>query len=380
MNLNEIEKYKIFECISGSQAYGTNTEKSDEDIRGIFSYPKDKLISLFDYPDNVSDETNDITFYELKKFFNLAAKSNPNIIELLWLPEDCIKKSSPQMELILKNRDLFISKKAYNSFIGYSIDQIKKARGQNKWVNNPKPEEKPDKMDFCWFLDVLSDVSDVMLKDQSEAFSSEVLEENIKQNKFPLRPKKVKDCEDLMGLAYHKAAKVEHTNIYRLYIDAMSGGVFQGSNKDLKLSSIKKEEEWHNFSGLLIFNEQAYEKELSDWENYWDWIKNRNPDRYKNQEEGITDYDTKNLMHCVRLLYSVKNILEGKGPIVRFEGEKLEFLMNIRNGEYSFDELMEIVDEENHQLELLKQKSKVPESVDMEKINDLYIKVLNCEK
>ncbi len=38
MNLQDIEKYKMFEHIAGSHAYGLNVESSDIDIRGILCY------------------------------------------------------------------------------------------------------------------------------------------------------------------------------------------------------------------------------------------------------------------------------------------------------------------------------------------------------
>jgi hypothetical protein len=36
--------------------------------------------------------------------------------------------------------------------VGYAFSQIKKARGQNKWINQPKPEAPPRKEDFCHVL------------------------------------------------------------------------------------------------------------------------------------------------------------------------------------------------------------------------------------
>nr|WP_284452530.1 nucleotidyltransferase domain-containing protein [Parachlamydia acanthamoebae] len=45
MDLKELKESNciIFECISGSKAYGLSTETSDEDIRGVFILPREKF-------------------------------------------------------------------------------------------------------------------------------------------------------------------------------------------------------------------------------------------------------------------------------------------------------------------------------------------------
>src|SRR5688572_23031191 len=79
----------IFEAIVGSKAYGLDTAASDTDVRGVFVLPKELFFSL-DYTQQVSNESNDIVYYELKRFIELLAKNNPNIMELLSMPESCV--------------------------------------------------------------------------------------------------------------------------------------------------------------------------------------------------------------------------------------------------------------------------------------------------
>lgn len=67
-------KLIILECISGSKAYGLDTPSSDTDIKGVFLLPKSNFYGL-EYVPQVNNETNDIVFYELRRFMELLAKT-----------------------------------------------------------------------------------------------------------------------------------------------------------------------------------------------------------------------------------------------------------------------------------------------------------------
>ena len=72
----------IYECISGSRAYGLDLPTSDTDIRGVFLLPQHVLYGL-NYVPQVSNATNDEVYYELGRFMDLLAKNNPNILEFI---------------------------------------------------------------------------------------------------------------------------------------------------------------------------------------------------------------------------------------------------------------------------------------------------------
>lgn len=374
MQLDQLpQEWKLFETVAGSHAYGTSTPESDTDIRGVFQMPTERLLSLNKPQDRVADKKSDIEFHELGKFFHELLKCGPNVIELLYMPEDCVRLVTPKMEKIIANRDHFISQKCYHSFSGYAVSQIKRAQGQNKWINNPQPEDPPDKLDFCWFINILDDV-----EWRNGTQTTILLESNVP---LPWRPVKLSDTEILcdgeygnLDLSKHHAAKLEHCeNVYRLYRSPDAKGVFRNGN--LVVESISKREEWDCFVGFLIYNKPAYEAAKRDWKNYWEWKKNRNEARYRTQEAGEIDYDAKNMLHCFRLLWSGINILEAGEPIVRFTGTKRDELMKIRNGAYTHAELMEWVEQEMAYLEQLKEKTTLKHEVDRRVINELYLLV-----
>ena len=68
----------VFEVITGSRSHGLDTPTSDTDIKGVFVLPKNMFYGL-EYTAQVNNETNDIVYYELKRFMELLSKSNAGI-------------------------------------------------------------------------------------------------------------------------------------------------------------------------------------------------------------------------------------------------------------------------------------------------------------
>ena len=97
----------LFVSLTGSYAYGTNTDKSDKDYRGVYIQPLNDILS-FNYKGQINDNKNDVIFYEIKRFFELLIQSNPNILELLNVPDDCVIYKHSIFDTILSERDKFI--------------------------------------------------------------------------------------------------------------------------------------------------------------------------------------------------------------------------------------------------------------------------------
>lgn len=347
----------IFKHTAGSHMYGTNVSTSDIDTRGVFIESKDNLLSLYEPVQEVSDDSQDIKYYELKKFITLLNTANPTVIEMLWVPDDCVHIKTPIMDKLIENRNLFITAKAYHSHSGYAFAQIKRAQGKNKKVNNPQPIERPKREDFCWIIPQFS-------MDKSLLSSMNI--------KTPCRPIPVSNCQS-MDLTHMHCSALEHVpNTYRLYYYGDEAkGVFRGDDM-LVCESIPLEDELNHFVGILIYNQNEYDKAVNDWKSYHDWLKNRNDARWIDQENGKLNYDQKNMLHTFRLLYSGKNILTKGEPIVRFDGEQLEYLMDIRAGKFTYEALMEEVEGEMAIMEDLFKNTKLPYGVDHKKVDKLY--------
>ena len=338
----------IFECVAGSRAYGTATDGSDEDVRGIFVIPSAAYLDLVRPADQLGDERGNVVYYSLRRIVELLSHANPNILELLFMPQDCVLKSTSEMAALVAARDIFVTKQCADTHAGYAMSQIKKARGQNKWVNNPKPEATPAREEFCH----------VIPWRPGENASTP-----------PARPIALKRAG--WDLTEYHAAKLEHArDIYRLYrYGSGARGVFRGDV--LVCESIPEADEAQRFAGLLMYNESGWKQALADHNNYWAWRRERNEARWQQQERGELDFDAKNMMHTVRLLLSARSLMQNGYPLVRFEGEDLALLMSIRRGVLAFEQIMAMAESILSDCERLKAVAALPQTCDLGRAEQL---------
>jgi len=344
----------IFEAISGSNAYGTNTPESDTDIRGIFIQPLEDILK-YGFVEQVSDEKNDICFYELGRFFHLLIGNNPNIIELLDVPEDCVIFKHKLFELIEANKGMFLTSRVRFTFAGYAVDQIQKARGFNKKMNWEEAEMKrKNVLDFCYIL----------FDARSIPFPEWLQEQNaLNRATFPEFPFLT---QENFGLS-----KIDHAHdLYALYI--INNGIYSGKENanDVQLTSIPK--------GIdpiahLVFNKDAYSTHCRKFKEYTEWLTHRNENRVKMNKAHGKQYDSKNMMHCVRLLTMTGEMLELGKVIVRRPLEDIEFLMKIRRGEMEFEDLMTLAEGKMNALEEKYKNTILPKDVNVEKAKEILL-------
>ena len=113
--------------LGGSYSYGMNVEGSDIDIRGVATLRKEELLGTQNF-EQFENAPTDTVIYGIKKFFNLLSACNPNIVELVGLRDCDYIYISPIGQMILDNKDLFLSKRAAASFGGYANAQLKRIR------------------------------------------------------------------------------------------------------------------------------------------------------------------------------------------------------------------------------------------------------------
>lgn len=145
-------KNEILRGVVGSTAHGTAIDgQDDRDEMGIFIEPAENVCGLApldhyiyrDKPAGVRSEAGDLdlTLYSLRKFCRLAAKGNPSVLVLLWLPDYLVKTAAG--ERLIGIRDAFHSQDAGRAFLGYLVSQKKALKGERtKKVNRPELVEK----------------------------------------------------------------------------------------------------------------------------------------------------------------------------------------------------------------------------------------------
>ena len=299
----------LFECISGSKAYGLDTPQSDTDLKGVFYLPLEQFYGL-QYIPQISNETNDETYYELGRFVELLLKNNPTVLEILATPDDCVLYRHPLMHRL--HIGLFLSKLCKDTFAGYAIAQIRKARGLKKKIVNPVDRERKSLLDFCYVIQGYSSIP-VLQWLNSQGFSQE-------------------RC----GLAAIPHVK----GLYALFYDqnetlAYRGIISGSAANDVSLSHIPKgNQELIN----LFFNKEGYSTYCREYHEYWDWVEKRNEERYRSTMQHGKDFDAKNMMHTIRLLQVVEEILNtGKFHVKRSNREEL---LNIKSGAIEYMDLL----------------------------------------
>jgi len=136
---------KIMICYSGSKLYGTDTPSSDTDYCGLFMKSKNELFGLTrgdEYQASTGDnysanskEDIDSTMYSIHRFFELAMKANPNILELFFVPESKRLFTSDLYFEIQSMKDMFITKNLFKSYFGYSNEQRKLLKTKTERFN-----------------------------------------------------------------------------------------------------------------------------------------------------------------------------------------------------------------------------------------------------
>ena len=108
--------------LAGSQAYGLARPDSDNDYRGFYVAPAAEVLGLRQPEPQLERREPDLCVYELAKFCHLAAKANPNVLEVLWAP---VMASDGAGELLRANRDAFLSERVRVTYGGYAVSQLR---------------------------------------------------------------------------------------------------------------------------------------------------------------------------------------------------------------------------------------------------------------
>lgn len=347
LTINDLKAQNLIllECICGSKAYGLDTKTSDTDIKGVFYLPKSYYYGLHkDYIAQVSNESNDIVYYELGRFIELLLQNNPNMMELLAICDDKLLYKHPIMDSF--KPEWFISKLCQQTFVGFANAQIKKAQGLNKKIVNPMPKEKKSILQFCY----------VLIDEKAVALTKWLDDNHI--------------CQSQIGLSQIPHSK----DIYAIFIDDgtmnFNGIIKKDNASQVLLSSIPK---GIKPIAYLSFNQMGFSKYCKDYSDYWHWVEHRNEARYQTTTKHNKGYDSKNLMHTFRLLQMAQDIAR-QGKIIVKRNNRDE-LLAIKAGQFDYDDLVKWADELTKELKHDFDHSALPNTPDESRILNNLIQV-----
>lgn len=122
----------------GSIAHGTYVPPEDpdafddRDLIGVVIPPTDHHFGLREYGSRGTQEVKygpwDVVLYDHRKALRLLAKGNPNMLAMLWVPDEMHVVATGPGNLLIAQRRLFSTKRALPAFLGYAQGQLKKMR------------------------------------------------------------------------------------------------------------------------------------------------------------------------------------------------------------------------------------------------------------
>ena len=327
------ENLILFEAISGSHAYGLATPQSDTDIKGVFYLPR-RLYYGLDYLPQISDAGNDTTYYELGRFVELLLASNPTALELLAAPPDTIRQRAPLMDAL--RPAWFLSKACQQTFAGYALGQIKKARGLNKKINAPVAAKTP--LDFCHILDGA----------RALPLAAWLARSGCEQRRI-----------GLVRLAHAR-------DLYAIYYDADGSRGYRGIQRHPAATGLCTESVAPDSAPLayLSYNADGYSAHCRAYAEYQQWARERNPARYASTQAHGQGYDAKNLMHTIRLLETARDL--ARDGTLRVRRDNRDELLAIKHGAFTYDALLTRAEALMTESAALFAASSLPDAVDKE--------------
>ena len=313
------EQLVILISLGGSYAYGTNTENSDIDIRGIIHEPREALLGLsgFEQMERHDREKDiDCVLYGLKKMCNLLLGNNPNCIEILSPQEHNIVFMNDAGRVLIENRHLFLSKRSAFTFGAYAKAQL--ARLENALchdrLSQPRQEE-------------------------------------------------------------HMVGSIERM------VDSFNTKYANFDNGSIKIYTDKKEGSDSDLDTFIDISLKHYP--LRDYRGMWSEMSNVVKDYTKlngrNNKKDIPHL-CKHMMHLVRLYLMGIDILE-KEEIITYRENDVDLLMSIRNGDYMLEggkidsRFYTLVDNLNHIFRRAVDNSKLPDKPDFKSVEKLVINI-----
>jgi len=134
----------MYETIMGSTAYGVSLKDSDWDMVAFCVPPKDivfphlggvvqgfgrqikKFVCWQEHHIRTQKRVYDLNCYNIVHYFHLCMDNNPNMLDSLFVPRECITHTGKVGEMIREARHSFLHKGSWHRYKGYAFAQLNK--------------------------------------------------------------------------------------------------------------------------------------------------------------------------------------------------------------------------------------------------------------
>ena len=133
-----------YACLMGSVAYGVSSGNSDNDVYGFCVPPKADIFPHLrgeimgfgkqhkrfnqwqEHHVNAEDSQWDFCVYSIVRFFHLCMDNNPNMVDALFVPTNCVIHATAIGQKVRENRHIFLHRGAWHKLKGYAYSQLHK--------------------------------------------------------------------------------------------------------------------------------------------------------------------------------------------------------------------------------------------------------------
>ena len=352
----------------------------------------------------------------------LLLKSNPTVLEALFVDNEFVLYEHPIITELKKYRERFITKKCFDSFGGYAVSQIKKCRSLDKKIlqDEEKHIERRSALSFCYtyynqgstkiknwlayrglrpeccgltnipnmhdnygvFYDwgqhweivgyTANDAVKFYLKigDDIKAYCDKHHMYLREYYKYCLGRYLYNELGDYIhevndGEWYDFADPITRPNLhYR--------GIFKNDEStEVCLSSIDDKND--KPICYMSYNKDGFTKHCKDYKEFIEWRANRNPIRYAENKDK--NYVAKNVSHAFRLMNMCIEIAQGKGFIVNRRGIDREFLLDVKQHKYEYDDIIKLLDAKKIEMDEAIASSTLPDDIDVDFVNNFVVNI-----
>ena len=149
-------------------------------------------------------------------------------------------------------------------------------------------------------------------------------------------------------------------------------GIFKNDEStEVRLSSINNKNDKPICH--MSYNEDGFKKHCRDYKEFMEWKANRNPVRYAENKDK--NYDAKNVSHSFRLMNMCIEIAQGKGFIVNRRGIDREFLLDVKQHKYEYDDIIKMLDAKKIEMDKAIASSTLPDDIDVDFVNNFVVNI-----